>query len=150
LSTSESGESRRLRLFIDANVLVSAAMFTGPEHRLLAETSRSSTCVAVVSEYALREVRRVLQDKFGLVAEAVEDALATMALAECAEPALQAIEAAGRLLRDPRDAPILAAAWEAGVDALVTGDRDFLEAQADLRIRVLRTADALALLQQDD
>ena len=49
-------------------------------------------------------------------------------------------------LRDPTDAPLAAAAEAAGVDGLLSGDRDFLSLGHIGRIKVLRTREVLGLL----
>ncbi len=51
------------------------------------------------------------------------------------------------MLRDPTDAPVLAAALKADVDALVTGDKDLHELEGSVPLRVLRTGDAIETVQ---
>ena len=134
-----------LRLFLDSNILVSAAAYAGRERALLAHTEAGHV-VAITTQHVLAEAVRVLTAKFGFSRERVDRFLTSVPFEVCRPPALRLIRQALALLRDPDDAPILAAAWEAGADALVTGDKDFLEAETDLRLRVLRTAEALELL----
>ena len=135
----------RLRLFVDANVIVSAVLTGGPARSLLfaAEQDRLET---ITSGYVLAEVENAIVTKLRRPAEVLSGALARMRLVVCKEASDRAVAQAHQLVRDPKDAAVLAAAWGASVDALVTGDKDLLEATADLRIRVLRTTEALALL----
>jgi len=51
------------------------------------------------------------------------------------------------VLRDSTDAPVLAAALNADVDGLVTGDRDLHELEGAVSLRVLRTGDAIETVQ---
>lgn len=50
---------------------------------------------------------------------------------------------AAELVRDPDDAPVLACALAAGVDSLVSGDRDLLVLKAVQGVRIRRTAEVL-------
>ena len=51
-----------------------------------------------------------------------------------------------RQLRDPSDAPLVAAAIAAGVEGLVTGDKDLLEVGRIGAIKVMRTRQLLDFL----
>ena len=51
-----------------------------------------------------------------------------------------------RRLRDPTDAPLAGAAEVAGVDGLLSGDRDFLSLGHIGRIKLLRMREVLGLL----
>jgi uncharacterized protein len=44
-------------------------------------------------------------------------------------------------LRDPKDAPFLAAALASGADFLITGDKDFEEAQQLVSTRIMTVAE---------
>jgi putative PIN family toxin of toxin-antitoxin system len=134
--------ARPVRLFLDANILISGLLFEGPEHRVLA-LADERRFVAVVTDHVLWEVRRLLVERFGLSASDAADAVGALCLDVAPDPDDGTVAEAERLLRDPEDAPVLAAAWEAGADALVTGDKDLHAAQQD-RVRVVRTAEALA------
>ena len=144
---SAGGPQGRLRLFLDANVLVSGLLFRGPERELLLAATRGA-CEAVTSEYVLAQVRRVLVRKFGLPGEEVEQVLGAVGMSVCREPSLARLRRAEALLRDPEDAPVLAATWAAKADGLVTGDRDFWAAAPTLEVRLLKTREALALLTE--
>jgi predicted nucleic acid-binding protein len=93
----------------------------------------------------LSECARVLATKLQAPLEVVEEALAGLPVVTMSEPKDAAVAEARAVVRDAGDAPVLAAAWQAGVDALVTGDKDLHAAQQD-RVRVLRTNEALALV----
>lgn len=135
------------RFFLDANVLISGLLFRGPERELLL-AAEAGLFQALTSDYVLREVERVLRDKFRLPAEAVEEALETLPVQRTPDPADGIVAEAEAVLRDPADAPVLAAAWEAGVKALVTGDQDLLTVE-ESRLQVLTAPAALDLLTEE-
>ncbi len=141
-----------MRLAVDTNVLLSGLFFHGNERRLLMESFRGRVTL-VFSEDVVDEAYRVLW-RFRNHAEAPN-----------ALPLLESILRAGELVdrdayrdevgrwasrvRGPTDAPILAAARCAGVDGLVTGDRDILEVKEREGIRIYRAREALAALGVD-
>jgi predicted nucleic acid-binding protein len=47
-------------------------------------------------------------------------------LAELSYELIPSVEEAGKLIRDPKDQPILNAAIVGGIDVILTGDKDFL------------------------
>lgn len=66
-----------LRLFLDANVIVSGLHFPGAPHELLVAAGQH-LFQAVTSGYAMAEAGRVLVEKMDLPAEAANVALALM------------------------------------------------------------------------
>jgi len=135
------------RLFLDANVLVSGIAFRGPEAELLG-LAEQRRCEAVTCEYVLVQVERVLIRRLGLTEASVREALSCLPVRVVPDPPPSLVTRASVPLRDPTDAPVLAGAWEAQADALVSGDKDLLvlsAEQADLP--VLRTRAALDLLR---
>ena len=75
----------------------------------------------VLSEQNLMEFREVIKRK---APEHLSNAEAL--LAELSYELIPSSPYAGALIRDPKDQPILNAAILAGVDILITGDKDFL------------------------
>jgi len=114
-----------MRVFLDANVLFSAAKSDGAVRallRLLVERGHE----AVADAYVVAEARRNLLAK-GPQALHVLDALLThLAVAAAASPVAHAAEPvsdAELAWLPEKDRPVLAAAIRLGCDALVTGDR---------------------------
>lgn len=114
-------------------------------HDLLA-LAASGDCELLSSEYAFEEARRNLRLK------APDGAMERFEAA--AAPIIHVQEASGSALEqaksvnlsDASDLPILAAAFQAGADALVTGDRrafGLLFGQCIGNVRILRLRDAL-------
>lgn len=134
-----------MRVFLDTNILLSAALF--PEGVAAAAYDRAVSAPndAVVSGYVVDELRSVFARKFSRKAAAMDAFLAR--LAGAAEIVLTPEEAYAdeEGVRDPADRPILRAARHAKAEVLLTGDKDLLEAGIDSP-RVIAPRDFLDLL----
>ena len=118
-----------MRVLIDTNILISAALF--PQSVPAQAYMRAVTPPhdAVVCDYSMEEMRRVYNRKFPQRLSDFERFVSILMMSveivptpppeECAED-----EGA---IRDVNDRPILRAAIAEKVDALLTGDKDFLE-----------------------
>lgn len=108
-----------MRIFLDANVLFSAAKSDGAVRRLLAlAIDAGHECWA--DGYVMEEARRNLAAKAPEGVPALSALLARMRLA-AAQPRPVALEVAATIAE--KDRPVLAAAIRLECDALVTGDR---------------------------
>jgi uncharacterized protein len=108
-----------MRIFLDANVLFSAAKSDGAVRRLLTLASAAGhECWA--DGYVVEEARRNLVAKAPEGVPALSALLARVRLA-AAQPHPGAAEATAAL--PEKDRPVLAAAMRLKCDALVTGDR---------------------------
>ncbi len=126
-------------LFVDANVLVSAVLFHGPEERLV-HLAHGGSVRLQTSAYVLEQVRRVLAVKFALPADRVDQAIDLLPVSVVPEAGESALARAHGLLRDPSDAPVLAAAWDCGAAVLVTGDRDLLDLGGNAGLPICRAS----------
>ncbi len=136
-----------MRLFLDANVVFSAAhRAQGRSQELLALASRGR-CELLASAHVLEEARRNLALKSAGFEHRLEHALAkTTVVAEAPAVLVEWARAQGLPLKD---APILGAAIHARADLLVTGDgRDFghLSGSTLRGTRVVTPAAALDLV----
>lgn len=111
-----------MRIFLDTNVLVSAYASRG----ICADLLRFilSEHELVTGEVVLDELRRVLGDRFGATGDQL-DAIESALRSETIAPRPAAPSALP--VHDFADRWVLASAIEAGVDLLVTGDKDLLE-----------------------
>jgi uncharacterized protein len=108
-----------MRVFLDANILFSAAKSDGAIRELLRLLERSGH-VCWVDSYVIEEARRNLEAKAPDRMPALESLLSRMktANAQGTDPTLEA-----SLPLPAKDRPVLTAAILQGCDALVTGDR---------------------------
>ena len=138
-----------MRLFLDANVLFSAAYSVDGRARGLFSLAKKKFCTLVTSEHAIAEARRNLMMKHPSAVGDFEHLLNLVARVPEGGPGLVAW-AKGYGLPE-NDAPILAAAAAAGTDFLVTGDRrhfGHLYGNAIGRIRVVTLRDAFRMVSK--
>lgn len=136
-----------MRLFLDANVLFTAAHNPDGRAAALFALARQGTCELLSSPHALEEARRNLKLKYPGTAGALEGLLVQVAIEREASSRL-VTWALGQGLPS-KDAPILAAAVHARADVLVTGDRTHfgpLYGRSFEGVLVLSPAEALARL----
>lgn len=108
-----------MRVFLDANVLFSAAKSNGAIRQLLNLLfEQNHECW--IDHYVLIEARRNLAAKSPVALEALEALLARMKIAPGLAPSHADAETAWL---PAKDRPVLAAAIRLRCDALVTGDR---------------------------
>ena len=115
-----------MKLFVDANILISGLLFEGNE-RLLLELGGYGTCELLTIEYVRGEVRDFLsRPRLRLSEEEQRKLLAILdrsVLSRPDPPDADVREALGRL-RDEDDIPVLVGFEASGADYLVTGDRE--------------------------
>jgi len=136
-----------MRLFLDANVLFTAAHNPGGRAAALFALARQGACTLLSSPHAVEEARRNLKLKYPARAEALNGLLAHANI-EPEAPSSLVTWALGHGL-PLKDAPILAAAVQARSDVLVTGDRTHfgpLYGRSFEGVLVLSPAEALARL----
>jgi predicted nucleic acid-binding protein len=136
-----------MRVFLDANVLFSAAYREAGSVRAFFALAKAGVCELASSGYAMEEARRnVLAKCPGRTGE-LEMLLKQVSPCREPSPATVAWAVAQRL--PPKDAPILAAAVESHCHILVTGDRTHFGALFGKRLRgtvVMLPVDAIGLL----
>jgi uncharacterized protein len=120
-----------MRIFLDANVLFSAAQSDGGVRRLLG-LMRERSHVGVVDAYVVAEARRNVAAKAVLRnASAVQDVEGLLAGLEMSLSHAQPLSPEQKALADwlpDKDRPVLWAAMALGCDALVTGDKTHFSA----------------------
>lgn len=139
-----------LRVFLDANILFSAAYRDGSPALLLFDLASAGRCRVVTSAFAWEEAQRNIRLKSPHRWRAL-DALKEQ-LDDAPVPDAKAIVDAAKHGLPDKDAPIPAAAVVAKVDILVTGDRTHfghLYGQAIGSLRVLTLTETLARLLED-
>ncbi|MBI3052770.1 MAG: PIN domain-containing protein [Betaproteobacteria bacterium] len=133
-----------MKVFLDANVVFSAAHQREGRAQSLLLLARAGRCDLMVSAHALEEARRNLTRKSHSFDKRLADLLPmTEVVAEAPAPLVAWALEHGLPLKD---APILAAAVHANADILATGDlRDFghLFGKSLRGIRILSLAKAI-------
>lgn len=113
-----------MRVFLDANVLFSAAYRDSGSVRPFFDLGSIGACTLVSSAHAIDEARRNIAAKHPQRLPGLEILLASVE--RCPEPGDAAVRWATSLGLPAKDAPILAAAVAARCHILATGDkRDF-------------------------
>ena len=110
-----------MKLYLDANVIFSAAYREEGRAQDLVALARGGYCELITSAHALEEARRNLALKSVGFEHRLAEALAQIMVVAEAPAAL--VEWARAQDLPLKDAPILAAAVHAKADLLVTGDR---------------------------
>jgi len=118
-----------VKLFVDANTLVSGLVFEGNESLLL-DLGRLGVCELFANEYVREEVREVLaRPHLGLSRPDQESALAIISrhVTILEDPPADAVRNARGRVPDFDDLPVLVGFERSGCEYLVTGDRRFRE-----------------------
>jgi uncharacterized protein len=110
-----------MRIFLDANVLFSAAYNTGNGLRGFFSLAEVGICELLSSPFALDEARRNIARKHSAQTPELEQLITRITI--CREAAPDAVRWAHATGLPDKDAPILASAVQAKADMLVTGDR---------------------------
>lgn len=110
-----------MRVFLDANILFSAAHHTeSPLHGFF-RLAEAGVCELVASPFALDEARRNIARKHPAKTADLEQLIVRIAI--CREATSDEVRWARSTGLPDKDVPILAAAVQAKADILVTGDR---------------------------
>ncbi|MGE4505308.1 MAG: putative toxin-antitoxin system toxin component, PIN family [Desulfovibrionaceae bacterium] len=120
-----------MRCLIDTNILISSALFPDsiPAQAFLKAVTPPHT--AVICDYSIDEMRSVYERKFPHKRADLERFLSLLALSvEIIPTPPEETESSAegeKSIRDLNDLPIYRAALAAGADAILTGDKDFLD-----------------------
>ena len=120
-----------MRVLIDTNVLISAALKADGSPWLAYQKAASYPNHGLICEQNVDELKRIFNKKFPhrLISLDKFLSIALLTLELVSVPDNELTEEA--LIRDVKDRPILRAAIKAKADVLLTGDKDFLESGID-------------------
>ena len=113
------------RVFIDTNILLSGLAFDGNQARVL-DRGLKHEILLVLCDRVLLEARSTGVRKFPRILTSLEDFLDEAACEFVSRPEESLIERARSLVRDPKDAEILASILASNPDVALTGDKDLL------------------------
>jgi predicted nucleic acid-binding protein len=122
-----------MRIFLDANVLFSAALGDKSPLHVFFRLRGAGACELLASPYVLDEARRNIARKHPAKSADLEQLIAQMTV--CLEAGAETVRWARATGLPVKDAPILAAAVQARADILVTGDRTDLGTHYDRSFR---------------
>jgi len=132
-----------VRVVIDTNVLVSAALGHGKPRRLLRRVMRDHT--ALTSMELLAELSEVLpREKFSLTEGQVTRFLAIYRRNSNLVATRRHVDA---IVEDPDDNAVLEAAVNGGAELLVTGDKHLLRLKGFENVMILNVDAALRILR---
>lgn len=136
-----------MRVFLDANVLFSAAYRESGSVRAFFALAKAGACSLASSPHAVEEARRNIALKHPARLEDLETLLASVRIVP--EPREATLAWAASTGLPPKDIPILAAAVESRRHVLATGDRGDFGPLLGRRLRgtlVMLPAEAIELL----
>ena len=114
-----------MRILIDTNVLVSAFVFGGKAGDLMNMLFESSHEL-LVSDYVDAEFKAILEMKWKEKSEKVYSLYHTLPVVFCGSSPIQIGN-----LRDAKDIPVLSDALFHNADIILSGDKDFIEAELE-------------------
>jgi putative PIN family toxin of toxin-antitoxin system len=114
-----------MRIFIDANVLISGIVFEGNEREFL-KKSISKEIQLVSSEDAISEVSKIIEMKFPEFLGVYRELLVILNIEIIPRKKYKDKIKSYTVIRDKNDRHILASATEGKCEYIVTGDKDLL------------------------
>ena len=114
-----------MRILIDTNVLISAFVFGGRAGKVM-EMLFARDDTLLVSEYVDREFKEKLESKWHDKSAVIYALYRRLPFTFC-----ESAERQSGNLRDKKDIPVLSDALLHNADIILTGDRDFLEADLE-------------------
>ena len=120
-----------MKIMIDTNVLISAILFPNGKAAQALIKALTPPCKPYVCDYILDELQRKFKEKFPDNTIELEEfsfnALKTIKVVNTPKYSIEEES----LIRDIKDRPILRATKKSKIEYLLTGDKDFLEANID-------------------
>ncbi len=116
-------DQSELRVMVDANILVSGSVWPRWPYELLRHALRGDFQL-VLNQYVIEETRHTLSKRFPAYIEKFEQFLEVSQCELTDAPSKEQVLAHQNLVRDVTDVPVALAAINAGVDYLVSEDKD--------------------------
>jgi len=139
-----------MRVVLDTNVLVSAALIAGGQEARILRAWRGGTFDLVVSPAILEEIGRVLTEARIRRRRWMTDDEVAMLLEGLAQESVLVLGGANiQVSRDPTDDKFLATAIEGRADYVVTGDRDLLDLGTYRGVRMIRPGPFAQMLARE-
>jgi len=133
-----------MRIFLDANTLISGILFNGKEHNLRTKNNRDTI---ITSEDVLDETMKTITQKFPESVGLVDAFLKILDLTVIKRKEYINKLNKHNVVRDKNDRHILAAAVVSKSDYIVTGDTDLLALKTYRNIHIVKTKKILSLIR---
>jgi uncharacterized protein len=134
-----------MKVVVDTNVLVSAVLKDRDPEKVILYITSQPDLEWIVSPLILKEYKDVLaRDVFGLPADVLREWFSLLDAMTVMIDADLTLE----FPRDRKDVPFLVCALAADADYLITGDRDFSEAQKLLKTTILSVSQFVAIIMK--
>lgn len=133
-----------LRIFLDANILVSGIIFKGKEHDLLIKTNKATF---ITSEDVLDETMKTIKQKFPESSGLADAFLKILDLTVVKRKKYVNKLDEHDVVRDKNDRHILAAAVISKSDYVVSGDADLLAMKTYRNIRIVKSRNMLSVIR---
>ena len=131
-----------MRVFIDANTLISGIVFKGYEHEVM-KLAAKKKAELITSEDVLQEVLGVLQRKFPSKAYLIEEFLKLSEIKIITKTNYRKL-IEHQNIENKEDLHVLAAAIASNSEQLVTGDKQLLELKTYKGIKIVRSTQLLS------
>ena len=116
-----------MKVMIDTNIIISAALFPRGKAAQALYKAMLSPYEPLLCDYVIDELNRKFREKFPERQMELEAFLFNALMYIRTVPTPEEEVAAEKVIRDPKDRPILRAALSEHADLFLTGDKDFLE-----------------------
>ena len=128
-----------LRVMVDANILIAGSVWPRWSYEVLQHALQGDYRL-VLSEYIIQQARKHIQVRFPTYSDQFDEFLGVCRYELVAGPTREQVAQHIDLVRDPSDIPVALAAIDAGVDYLVSEDKDLtVQDETTARLRqVLR------------
>lgn len=130
-----AGDQTELRVFVDANILIAGSVWPRWLYEVLQHALKGDYQL-VINSYVLEEARRILVKRFPQHIERFETFIAQCDFEIVNTPTPEEVATNSHLVRDITDVSVVLTAIKAGVDCLVSEDKDLTvrdESTAELR-----------------
>lgn len=134
-----------IRIMLDTYTLIAGIVFGGNERKLL-HAIYLNKAILIVNEYVVLETKTILKQRFPGFEKLFDDLLQLLQVEATPLPPQESVGEAREIIRDPKDAVVLAAAMAAKPDLFVSGDLDFHTSDVKLLINVMHVKEAIALV----
>lgn len=134
-----------IRIMLDTNILISGMAFNGNERNLLYAIYLNKAAL-ILNEYVIIETKTILSKKFPGLEKLLDDFLQLLQVEVTPLPLKELVGNAKPMIRDLKDAVVLASAISIKPDVFVSGDLDFHTSDIKSVINVMHAKEAIALL----